>query len=187
MGSARLRNCCLGVVFLLLISGGVAHAQTPLPGADQVMSQAEASAKAEHKKILIVFSASWCGPCHMFQKFLDDPQVRPVIEKNFVVAHLDVGEHAGDKAHSNSPGGPALMLKLGGRNVGYPYIVITDDKGEWIIDSVEPVKDGPGQNTGYPSAPNEIDWFMRMLRKSVPDMAPADVKTIRQWLDQHGG
>ena len=62
----------------------------PPPAADQVLGQAEATAKAGHKKILLVFSASWCGPVpHAGKVLRRHPQVRPVLEKSFVVVHLD--------------------------------------------------------------------------------------------------
>jgi thiol-disulfide isomerase/thioredoxin len=164
-----------------------ARGNTPapvLPPADQVLAQAEATAKSDHKKILLVFSASWCGPCHIFDKFLEDAAVKPILEKSLVIAHLDVGEFAGDKLHSNSPGAVEEMAKLGGGGAGYPYFAMLDEEGNWIADSRMPTDDGPGHNTGYPSTRDEIDWFMGMLKKAAPEMPAADVKTIRARLDR---
>lgn len=159
-----------------------------LPSADQVMAQAKAKAGAEHKKIMLVFSASWCGPCRMYEEFMQDPQVHPIMDKSFVMASLDVGEKAGDKKHSNTPGGEAKMAELaGGSGAGYPFIVLMDEHGKVIVNSFRPVAGSKrGENVGYPAIPAEIDWFMQMLKRAAPEITPAETKTVRQWLDAHG-
>jgi hypothetical protein len=39
-----------------------------------------------------------------------------------------------------------------------------------------------GQNIGYPGQPNEIDWFVQMMKKAAPKMSQDDVKTIEKVL-----
>jgi len=185
MVAARRALASFGVGFCVVMMG--ARGNTPAPvlaPADQVLAQAEATAKSEHRKIVLVFGASWCRPCHMFDKFLEDPQVRAVMERSFVTAHLDVGEVKGDKLHSNSPGAPEEMAKLGGGGAGYPYFAMLDEDGSWIADSRIPTDDGPARNAGYPSTRGEIEWFMGMVKKAAPEMPAADVKTVREWLEQ---
>jgi hypothetical protein len=173
--------------FCLLTSAwGSKPAAPPPPAADQVLGQAEATAKAGHKKILLVFSASWCGPCHMLEKFFDDPEVRPVLEKSFVVVHLDVMENPKDQLHASNPGGELEMEKLGGGGTGVPYYAMLDAEGNWITDSKMPAGDEPPENLGYPSGSAEIGWFMHMVKKAAPEMAAEDVKTLRDFLEKHG-
>ncbi len=40
-------------------------------------------------------------------------------------------------------------------------------------------------NIGYPSAPEEIDWFVSMLNKAVPTMTADETRTIDSWLKKH--
>jgi thiol-disulfide isomerase/thioredoxin len=187
MGAVRCALASLGVGFCVVLMGAKGNTPAPVPpSADQVLAQAEATAKAEHKKILLVFSASWCGPCHELEKFLDDPVVRSVMDKQFVTAHLDVMENKKDQLHASSPGGELEMAKLGGGGGGVPYFAMLDDTGEWITDSKMPARDdGPPENLGYPSGSAQIDWFIHMVKKAAPDMAVEDVKTLRDFLEKH--
>jgi thiol-disulfide isomerase/thioredoxin len=187
MGPVRSVFAGLGVVFCAVLMGAKGKTAAPVPpSADQVLTQAEATAKAEHKKILLVFHASWCGPCQELEKFLDDPVVRSVMDKKFVTAHLDVMENEKDQLHASSPGGELEMAKLGGGGGGVPYFAMLDETGEWITDSKMPVRDdGPPENLGYPAGSDQIDWFIHMVKKAAPDMAAEDVKTLRDFLEMH--
>jgi thioredoxin-related protein len=184
MNAVRCVLAGLSVGFCVVLMGAKGNAPVP-PSADQVLAQAEATAKAEHKKILLVFHASWCGPCQMLEKFLDQPEVHSVMEKSFVMVQLDVYENEKDKLHASSPGGELEMGKLGGRGQSVPYFAMLDETGEWIADSKMPAGDGPPENLGYPAGSDQIDWFMHMVKKAAPDMAAEDVKTLRDFLEKH--
>jgi thiol-disulfide isomerase/thioredoxin len=62
---------------LLLFAFVVPFSSTSLlaqsASADVLFSQAKTEALNTHKNILLVFSASWCGPCKMYEHFLEDP------------------------------------------------------------------------------------------------------------------
>ena len=179
----RLRALTLATLFL---SATTLLAQAPtLPSTSEVLAQAKSQAAADHKNILLVFSASWCGPCHMFERFLEDPSIHPIIDKAFVVAHLDVGERPGDTRHANSPGAEKLMNILDDGHTGYPLIVMLDASGKPIVTSLRPTPKGP-DNVGYPDLRVEVDWFMQMLQQSAPNLSPQDTATIHAWLTAHG-
>jgi len=179
--NARLLR--LAVVATLLLAGLPSSAQT----AQQMLSDTQSQAAAQNKNVLLVFSASWCVPCHMFETFLTDRKTGPVISGSYVVARFDVGERKGDKQHANTPGAEELRATLGGAEAGYPYLVVIDAAGKPIVNSFCPSGcKPPGENIGYPATPGEIDWFMQMLHQSAPSMSTKDVKTIRSWLNAHG-
>jgi thiol-disulfide isomerase/thioredoxin len=171
---------------LLLTLLAPALSGSAVPDADSVMAQAKSQAASAHKNILLSFSASWCGNCRLFDKFLADPAIHPILDKAFIFADLDTGEFASDKRHANIPGGEKIEDSLGGKGVGYPYIVMLDPGGKLIVSSIAPASFGPAGNIGYPSAPNEVNWFMEMLKKAAPELSAQETATVRNWLTAHG-
>jgi thiol-disulfide isomerase/thioredoxin len=147
------------------------------PTADQVMGDAKTKASAENKTIFLHFGASWCHWCHKLDGFLDQPEIKPVFDKYFVQVKLVVQE---DKEHKDleNLGADKLLEKLGGPE-GIPYYAFLAADGSLIVNSKRPTAAKPaGENIGYPGTPEEIDWFVQMLKKAAPGMDSADLKTI---------
>ncbi len=104
--------------------------------------------------------------------FLNRPDIKPVFEKYFIPVKLVVQENEKNKALEN-PGADTLLQRLGGP-AGLPYSAFLDAKGDLIVNS----KRDDLQNIGYPGAPQEIDWFVQMVKKAAPNISPGDLKTI---------
>src|SRR5215831_15982387 len=57
------------------------------------ISQAIAAAAKSHKRILLVFGGNWCIDCHILEKAFHQPRIAPLVNDNFLVVHVDVGEY----------------------------------------------------------------------------------------------
>jgi thioredoxin-related protein len=175
-----MRKLLPPLMLLLLMSVG-AYAAQQRHSAEQVLAAAKSAAVEQHKNIFLVFGASWCKPCHQIEAFMEDGKIRPILQKYFVIANLNIEEEQGKHPELNSPGGEKLVGDFGGKDRGVPFIVFLDEQGKLLINSNRPARGkDKGGNVGYPAAPEEIDWFMQMLRKTLPSLADSD--TIETWL-----
>jgi len=172
-------------LFFGFLSASAVQAQ-PRPSADEVLAAAKIDAAAQHKNIFLVFGASWCPPCRELDSFMADREIRPILEKYFVLAHLSVFEQRGKHPEWNNPGGEKLVADFGGEAGGVPFLVFLDAQGHPLINSNRPVKGkAKGENVGYPALPDEIDWFMSMLRQTLPSLTAPDARAIEIWLRKH--
>lgn len=132
-----------------------------LPSAEAVLSEARKVAAADKKKVLLLFHASWCGWCKKLEKALDEPEIKPLFQKNYVIRWLTVYESENKKALEN-PGAEDLMKQYKGNDQGIPYFMVFDAKGKMVADSQK----SPGENIGCPAEPDEIAYFVGVLRKT---------------------
>lgn len=96
-------------------------------------------------------------------------------------AWLTVEEHAGN-ASLNSPGGDEVLAKVGGKDSGLPFFAFLDEKGGMIVNSLRPGAGKSGGNIGHPFEPEEIDWFMVMVKKAAPDLSRDEADVLERWL-----
>ncbi len=152
--------------------------------ADDLFAHAKETARSEQKSVLLVFSASWCGPCKLYERFLEDAQMRDITEKTFVVQRIDVGERQGDTKHADTPGGVALRSALGAvGEPGFPFLVVTDGNGSPIMNSYR--NGNTKGNIGYPASRAEIEWYIEMLKQGAPSLSKDDLDATRTWLRKH--
>jgi thiol-disulfide isomerase/thioredoxin len=181
----------IGVVLVLVLClfgaspfSGPARAGQPVAPAGQVFGNAKTAAAQQNKLIFLIFGASWCGPCHRLDAFLAAPETLPIVQKYFVVAKLNVDEKKGEHPELESPGAQELRAKLGGEGAGVPFVVFVDATGEPLVNSIRLVNGHAKGNVGYPAEPEEIQWFMAMLKTAVPSITDGESHAIEEWLEK---
>jgi len=101
--------------------------------AREEIREAERRAAKAHKRVLVVFGADWCYDCHVLDQAFHQPDVAPLLQKNFQVVHVDIGED-GKKNNSLAAnyhvpldkGIPALaVLDADGK------LLYSQENGEW--------------------------------------------------------
>jgi len=142
--------------------------------ADVVLNKALTEAKSKNKNVLLMFHASWCKWCHVMEKNMNLPETKPIFDKKFVTAYVDVQE-MGEKKKLENPGGEVLMEKYKGKDAGLPFWLVLNPKGEVLADSFNDKK----ENLGCPSTAEEVDIFVAKLKKSSK-MNDKELQTVKQ-------
>ena len=50
------------------------------------------TAASAHKRIILDFGGDWCGDCQVLDLYFHDPTNRPILEANFVLVHVNIGQ-----------------------------------------------------------------------------------------------
>lgn len=56
------------------------------------IEEAVAKAKKDHQRVILVFGGNWCYDCHVLDQAFHQTDVAPLLEKNFQVVHVDIGD-----------------------------------------------------------------------------------------------
>ena len=156
------------VIAITMLFSMAVKAQPSPPTAEEILKEAYKLADKEHKKVFVMFHASWCGWCHRMDKSLDDETCRKFFEDNYVICHLVVDE-SDDKKNLENPGADELRKKYYGDGQGIPFWLVFDKDGKMLADSkMRAEGDGPekGENIGCPAAANEVEYFISILKKT---------------------
>lgn len=57
------------------------------------IQKALARAKQQKKRVLLDFGANWCFDCHVLDTAFESRDIAPLLTKNFIVVHVDVGQY----------------------------------------------------------------------------------------------
>jgi thioredoxin 1 len=93
------------------------------------ISQAVVTAAKNHKRILLVFGGNWCIDCHILDKAFRQPRIAPLVNDNFLVVHVDVGEYT-----KNLDLASKYRVDL---KKGVPAIAVLDGRGAFLYSTSE--------------------------------------------------
>jgi uncharacterized protein YyaL (SSP411 family) len=157
------KSLYIAVLILISVTSDLHPQQTTPDSANLILKKAMAEAHKSKKNIFIIYHASWCKWCHHLDSILTQPEINKLLENNYVMARLDVKER-GEKIKTNeNPGAFETLVRYGGEKSGIPFMAFLDRNGKFLANSnVLP----DGQNFGCPGTDEEIDVFIKLLRKT---------------------
>jgi thiol-disulfide isomerase/thioredoxin len=97
---------------------------TPGLNAHDEIKQALAKAAQQHRNVLVVFGADWCYDCHVLDLAFHRPDISAVLNRNYEVVHIDVGE--GEKNQDIMQQYNVPMKR------GIPAIAVLDSHGKLL-------------------------------------------------------
>ena len=146
----------------------------PTRNAGQSYQAALEKAKAEDKRVFLIFSASWCGPCRMLSRFL--ASYKTELEQHFVFVKLDISRDEG--ARDLQDQFPESQRS------GVPWFCIADAEGKPLINSTVPQKDSTseGGNMGFPTLAPEVEYFGKLLQIGAPRLSADKIQEMKTQL-----
>ncbi len=57
------------------------------------IAQAMKTAAESHKRVILDFGGNWCGDCQVLDIYFHNPENRPILEANYVLVHVNVGQY----------------------------------------------------------------------------------------------
>jgi thiol:disulfide interchange protein len=84
-----------------------------------------ARATKEKKRVLVVFGGNWCYDCHVLDATFHSKDFAPLVESNYVVVHINIGEEGKDNND--------LAARLGVRlDKGVPSLGVLEPDGKVV-------------------------------------------------------
>jgi thioredoxin 1 len=97
----------------------------PPDEAQTEISSALAAASRDHKRVLLVFGGNWCYDCHVLDATFRSRQFAPVVNANYHVIHINVGNY---DANLDLADKYQIPLKK-----GVPSLAILDPDGTLVV------------------------------------------------------
>jgi len=139
--------------------------------AKNVVEEALSRAASGDKRLFLAFGAPWCGWCHRLEDWLKDPEVAAILERDFVVAKVDIDRMTDGKN--------VMLHHRSSASGGIPWYVVLDSKGKSLGTA-----DGPEGNIGYPFKPKEIDHFVNLVRSASQHIDAQQLEKLRHSLEE---
>jgi thioredoxin 1 len=89
------------------------------------IEEAIARAKNDHQRVILVFGANWCYDCHVLDQAFHQMDVAKILQKNFQVVHVDIGDDG--KKNGNVAAEYQVPLEK-----GIPALAVLDPDGKLL-------------------------------------------------------
>jgi thiol:disulfide interchange protein len=82
-------------------------------------------ARAQHKRVILDFGGNWCGDCIVLDRNFHNPENQALLDKYFIVVHVDIGDHGEKNVDVATKYGVPLEK-------GVPALAVVDGHGKLI-------------------------------------------------------
>ena len=120
----------------------------PPEEAQSEIDAALASAAKDHKRVILVFGANWCYDCHVLDAAFHSKAIAPLVEANYHVVHINVGDEDKNLGLAEKYGVP---LKK-----GIPGLAVLDSDGKLVYSQ----KQGEFENS-FRIGPADVTAFLK--------------------------
>lgn len=93
--------------------------------AEAELKAALAKARQEGKRVLVVFGGNWCYDCHVLDTTFHSAAFAPLVDANFVVVHINIGDEGKDNNDLAARLGVAL-------DKGVPSLGVLEPNGKVV-------------------------------------------------------
>jgi hypothetical protein len=152
-----------------------APAQAAPAAAEAALTEADAHATADNKRLLLIFHASWCVYCRLFDMMLQDKDAGPIMARHFDVLHMRAQERKPEMQAQQLAGADDIYHRYAPEGTGLPYMVVLGEGAKKVSDSMI-----SGENFGFPVEPQELDAFDAMIKAGAPDITPVELRKLRR-------
>ena len=121
------RSIALASLIVALAAGGHSTTREIYPDPGQAKAEIGAALKTAaqtHRRILLDFGGNWCGDCLVLDMYFHSAENRPILEANFVLVHVNVGQYDANLDLAAEYGIPLQR--------GVPAIAVLDEKGKLL-------------------------------------------------------
>jgi hypothetical protein len=119
------------------------------------LKSAEQRARNTHKRLLVVFGANWCYDCHVLDATFRSPSFAPLVNANYIVVHINIG----DEGKDNNDLAAGMGVNL---DKGVPSLAVLDGNGKVIVAQ---------RNGEFESAtrigPNDVRGFLQKWKPTT--------------------
>jgi thiol-disulfide isomerase/thioredoxin len=135
---------------------------TPLPlpydpnaDAQAQLAAALTAAKADGRRVLLDFGGNWCPDCRVLAGIMELPEVKPWLDRHFVVVPIDVGRMDRNLDIPARYGVPKLR--------GVPHVLVLDTDGT----PLNPLDTGELPNARNLKPQAVVDWLARWAKPAA--------------------
>jgi thiol:disulfide interchange protein len=102
----------------------------PVEQAEADIAAALKSAAGTHKRVILDFGGNWCSSCHAFDFYIHDAANKPILDANYVLVHINVGQLDQNVEIAARYGVPVKE--------GAPALVVLDPRGKLLYRQTTP-------------------------------------------------